>query len=91
MTTIQRSKPENADRSSTSNVTPSSSSSLAAHRQELVGWAVALPTSYAVALRQGPACTDGWVQRGLCLVDLRCVPEGDDARLAEAVLAVAVA
>jgi L-seryl-tRNA(Ser) seleniumtransferase len=56
---------------------------------ELAGWAVALPSSYAVALRRGEPCVVGRVERGRCLLDLRCVPEEEDQRLAAAVLAVA--
>ena len=54
----------------------------------LPGWAVALPEAYAPALRAGDPCVVGRLERGACLLDLRCVPEMDDERLAAAVLAV---
>ena len=53
----------------------------------LPGWAVALPAEVAAALRTGDPCVVGRVERDRCLLDLRCVPEADDARLAAAVLA----
>jgi len=53
----------------------------------LPGWAVALPVSYAERLRRGDPCVVGRVERGRCLLDLRCVPEADDGALAAAVLA----
>jgi L-seryl-tRNA(Ser) seleniumtransferase len=51
----------------------------------LPAWAVALPVPYAVALRTGDPCVLGRVERGRCLLDLRCVPSADDAALVEAV------
>ena len=57
--------------------------------QRLAGWAVALPTAFAVALRQGTPCVVGRVERDRCLLDLRCVPAADDDRVRDAVLAVA--
>ena len=56
--------------------------------QVLPGWAVALPEALAPLLRSGDPCVVGRLERGACLLDLRCVPEADDARLAAAVLAV---
>ena len=56
--------------------------------QALPGWAVALPEALAPLLRSGNPCVVGRLERGACLLDLRCVPEADDARLAAAVLAV---
>ena len=53
----------------------------------LAGWAVALPASYAEALRLGAPCVVGRVEKDRCLLDLRCVPESDDDRLRDAVLA----
>jgi L-seryl-tRNA(Ser) seleniumtransferase len=53
----------------------------------LPGWAVALPPSYAEALRRGTPCVVGRVERDRCLLDLRCIPEQDDERLRDAVLA----
>ena len=55
--------------------------------QELAGWAVALPSSYALGLRLGDPCVVGRVERDRCLLDLRCVPAADDERVARAVLA----
>ncbi len=54
----------------------------------LPGWAVALPEAYAPALRAGDPCVVARVERGRCLLDLRCVAESDDAALAAAVRAV---
>ena len=60
----------------------------------LPGWAVALPEdrapdAWALALRTGEPCVVGRVERGRCLLDLRCVPPADDARVAAAVTAAA--
>ena len=55
---------------------------------ELGGWAVALPESFAVALRTGEPCVVGRVEDGRCLLDLRCIPPDDDASVVKAVLAV---
>jgi L-seryl-tRNA(Ser) seleniumtransferase len=55
----------------------------------LPGWAVALPTAYAAALRTGEPAVVARVERGRCLVDLRCVEPADDLRLADAVRVVA--
>jgi L-seryl-tRNA(Ser) seleniumtransferase len=55
--------------------------------QVLPGWAVALPASLAALLRAGEPCVVGRVERDRCLLDLRCVPEADDARLVAAVRA----
>ncbi len=57
----------------------------------LPGWAVALPEPYAVALRTGTDPVVGRVERGRCLLDLRCVPAADDDRLLAAVRAVPAA
>jgi L-seryl-tRNA(Ser) seleniumtransferase len=59
--------------------------------QALPGWAVALPASYAAALRAGDPCVVGRVERDRCLLDLRCVAASDDARVVAAVLAVGAA
>ena len=56
--------------------------------QALPGWAVALPEALAPLLRAGTPCVVGRLERGACLLDLRCVPEADDAQLVAAVLAV---
>lgn len=53
----------------------------------LPGWAVALPAAVASALRTGDPAVLPRVHGGHCLIDLRCVPEADDARLGEAVRA----
>ena len=55
---------------------------------ELPGWAVALPATYARGLRLGDPCVVARVERGRCLVDLRCVEEHDDDALASAILAL---
>ncbi len=55
----------------------------------LPGWAVALPEPYALALRTGTPSVVGRVERGRCLLDLRCVPEDDDDAVRDAVLRVA--
>ena len=51
---------------------------------------MALPEAYAQLLRAGDPCVVGRLERGSCLLDLRCVPAADDQRLAAAVLAAAV-
>lgn len=53
----------------------------------LPGWAVALPAQAAEPLRLGTPAVLARVHNGVCLVDLRCVPEADDERLAGAVAA----
>ncbi|NKE10573.1 MULTISPECIES: L-seryl-tRNA(Sec) selenium transferase [Kocuria] len=53
----------------------------------LPGWAVALPEMVAGALRTGSPAVVGRVHDGACLIDLRCIPEHDDDRLATAVIA----
>lgn len=53
----------------------------------LPGWAVALPEAVAGPLRAGDPCVVARVERGRCLLDLRCVPESEDAALAAAVAA----
>jgi L-seryl-tRNA(Ser) seleniumtransferase len=53
----------------------------------LSGWAVALPESYAPRLRAGRPCVVGRVERGRCLLDLRCIPGIDDERVLDAVRA----
>jgi L-seryl-tRNA(Ser) seleniumtransferase len=55
---------------------------------ELSGWAVALPQEFAAALRTGTPAVIGRVERGCCLLDLRCVSVEHDAALRDAVLAV---
>jgi L-seryl-tRNA(Ser) seleniumtransferase len=55
---------------------------------ELPGWAVSLPEHYAAALRTGDPCVVGRLERGRCLLDLRCVPADADTAVTKAVLAV---
>jgi len=54
----------------------------------LPGWAVALPEAYAAPLRAGEPPVVARVEHGRTLLDLRCVPEGDDPLLVQAVRAV---
>jgi L-seryl-tRNA(Ser) seleniumtransferase len=54
--------------------------------QPLPGWAVALPERYAALLRQLPHPVLARVERGRCLVDLRCIPPNDDAFVATAII-----
>jgi L-seryl-tRNA(Ser) seleniumtransferase len=51
----------------------------------LPGWAVRLPEAAAPLLRAGDPAVLPRVHDGACLVDLRCVPEGQDETLAAAV------
>ncbi|MGV0699316.1 L-seryl-tRNA(Sec) selenium transferase [Mycolicibacter sinensis] len=53
----------------------------------LPGWAVRLPETAAARLRAGDPAVLPRVHDGACLLDLRCVPEADDARLLAAVRA----
>jgi L-seryl-tRNA(Ser) seleniumtransferase len=53
----------------------------------LRGWAVALPEACALPLRLGEPGVVARVEKGRCLVDLRCVPQTRDAELATAVRA----
>ncbi|NUL46247.1 L-seryl-tRNA(Sec) selenium transferase [Cellulosimicrobium funkei] len=53
----------------------------------LAGWAVRLPEDLAPLLRTGEPAVLPRVHDGACLVDLRCIPEADDGRLADAVRA----
>jgi L-seryl-tRNA(Ser) seleniumtransferase len=55
---------------------------------ELPGWAVELPEACAGALRRGDPAVVARVERGRCLVDLRCVPPEDEDRLAAAIRSV---
>lgn len=47
----------------------------------LPGWALRLPADVAPRLRTGEPAVLPRVHDGACLIDLRCVPEADDARL----------
>jgi L-seryl-tRNA(Ser) seleniumtransferase len=51
----------------------------------LPSWAVALPAEYAAQLRTGTPAVVGRIEHDRCLLDLRCVPEHDDGRVAEAI------
>ncbi|MHA3836724.1 L-seryl-tRNA(Sec) selenium transferase [Terrabacter sp. AAH1] len=53
----------------------------------LPGWAVALPEQCAERLRTGDPGVVARVERGRCLVDLRCVPADSDGDIERAVLA----
>ncbi|NKX53730.1 L-seryl-tRNA(Sec) selenium transferase [Arthrobacter mobilis] len=53
----------------------------------LPGWAVRLPEGAARLLRTGSPAVLPRVHGGACLVDLRCIPEDEDERLADAVRA----
>jgi L-seryl-tRNA(Ser) seleniumtransferase len=54
--------------------------------QPLPGWAVALPERYAASLRQLPRPVLARVERGRCLVDLRCIAPRDDAAVGAAII-----
>ena len=54
----------------------------------LPGWAVALPEELARPLRLGEPPVVARVNQGRCLVDLRCVPESQDAELIAAIQVV---
>jgi L-seryl-tRNA(Ser) seleniumtransferase len=56
----------------------------------LPGWAVALPEAYAEPLRRNDPPIVGRVERGRCLLDLRCVPADDDPTVVAAVRAVSI-
>jgi L-seryl-tRNA(Ser) seleniumtransferase len=56
---------------------------------ELPSWALSLPEGYAAPLRVGDPPVVGRVERGRLLLDLRCVPAGNDPAVVAAVLAVA--
>ncbi|HEX8092607.1 L-seryl-tRNA(Sec) selenium transferase [Jatrophihabitans sp.] len=56
---------------------------------ELPGWAVALPEDYAQALRATQPAVIGRLERGRCLLDLRCVEEAEEADLIAAVRSAA--
>jgi len=54
---------------------------------QLAGWAVAVPEAWAAHLRSGDLCVVARLERGQCLVDLRCIPPESDALLLTALLA----
>ena len=53
----------------------------------LPGWAVSLPEACAARLRSGRPAVVGRIERGRCLIDVRCVPPADDSRLVTAIRA----
>ena len=55
----------------------------------LPGWAVALPESYLGRLRAGRPPIVGRIERGQCLLDLRCVPPEQDDMVTAAINAAA--
>lgn len=55
---------------------------------DLSGWAVALPEHYAAALRATVPAVVGRIERGRCLLDLRCIEDAEDAALVAAVRTV---
>ncbi|HEY0167463.1 MAG TPA: L-seryl-tRNA(Sec) selenium transferase [Jatrophihabitans sp.] len=55
----------------------------------LPGWAVSLPESYAQALRAAEPAVIGRLERGRCLLDLRCVEEAEEAALIAAACSAA--
>jgi L-seryl-tRNA(Ser) seleniumtransferase len=57
--------------------------------QELKGWAVALPERFAEPLRTGEPAVIGRLERGRCLLDLRCVEESEEPALIAGVRAAA--
>ena len=60
-----------------------------APEQPLASWAVALPAGYAERLRAQRPPVVGRIERGQCLLDLRCIAEPDDELIVRAVLAAA--
>ena len=54
---------------------------------ELAGWAISLDEIFASRLRTGADPVVGRIERGRCLLDLRCVPAADDERIVAAVVA----
>ncbi len=55
--------------------------------QGLPGWAVAIAEGLAAELRRGDPAVVARIERGLCLLDLRCVPLGNDRDVLDAVRA----
>ncbi|MGO0604591.1 L-seryl-tRNA(Sec) selenium transferase [Brevibacterium linens] len=51
----------------------------------LFGWAVELPEAFAEPLRRGDPAIVARVHQGRCLIDLRCVPDSEDNRIAAAI------
>jgi L-seryl-tRNA(Ser) seleniumtransferase len=61
----------------------------AAPGQQLPGWAVRLPAHLAEPLRRGDPCVVSRVEKGHCLLDLRCIPATADVTVRAAVTAAA--
>jgi L-seryl-tRNA(Ser) seleniumtransferase len=57
----------------------------------LPGWAVELPELFAALLRTGTPCVVARIERGHCLVDLRCIDQVEDDAVREAILLAAAA
>lgn len=55
----------------------------------LPGWALELPAEFAAPLRLGDPAVVGRVHQGVCLIDLRCVPESSDTAVVDAIRAAA--
>lgn len=55
----------------------------------LPGWALQLPEGFAPMLRTGTPSVVARLEHGRCVLDLRCIADDDDTRLADAVVAVA--
>jgi len=53
----------------------------------LPGWAVSLPEAFAVRLCTGNPCVVGRLERGRCLLDLRCIAPAADEQVRQAILA----
>ena len=53
----------------------------------LPSWALSLPERYAARLRAGTPPVVGRIERGRCLLDLRCIPAAADADLVAAIRA----
>ena len=73
----------------TAEVTPSDGAAGGGSAPELPlpGWAISLPERLAAQLRTHRPPVVGRVERGVCLLDLRCVPPEQDATIIEAVRA----
>ncbi|QCB28152.1 L-seryl-tRNA(Sec) selenium transferase [Corynebacterium endometrii] len=53
----------------------------------LDGWAIAAPEALAAPLRQGEPAVMPRTHKGQCIIDLRCVPESQDAAIVAAIAA----
>ncbi|HJQ00773.1 MAG TPA: L-seryl-tRNA(Sec) selenium transferase [Jatrophihabitans sp.] len=54
----------------------------------LPGWALSLPARFAEPLRTGDPAVIGRIERGRCLLDLRCIEPSDDPAVLAAIRAV---